>query len=946
MSSLFTKVFKKVVCSLVSASMIVLPSWSIAGENNMSAIGKESQQYGLDVGKKALEMAPKFNGENVTFDLGNGKTFDMNKADMMPTDKANVKYNVSQQDIETAMGIYDDEKAMDDSGAKKKEALFDDSKKDNPTVEGHAYAILTDMANRDRVDMSSDPMFEKTNETLEGLEEISKGFADCKADTQFITTTETKHIADYKECTQVLDRSGSCTIYHNYQAGVVQHYDGPYNLSNCGEGCTQLWIGRVGNDYWAGSCSVYEEWTRVKVPNPSAVTRAVFEYAKWDDYMQVWVGEPGKEELIWGGPDGVHVFPPETSGRCERGTSWERNPNVDVTRFFKNVKKNAIVNFKIRVSVTGRGEGFGRIKIFFDKSKAVHDESWTPTSCLEAAYGVQDGFATGSVKCVDNPTQSDGCAWIDGVHVCPPDLKPSPLKNITSLCKRVEVNADFNFYKGQMDCWIDINGEKQCPVNTGGNLNACDPYEKNPKCGFIKSTCTDGAKGASGQCYVNDVVYDCGEDVKVEKTQAETVYKCPGSVHCMGSECLDTTITTNKDFAKVNALMNAAQYMTQDMKCTGQDADGNATGQENVVCHVFSGTPGECKIAVGGVSNCCESQPGIGVGSYITMIRTVADLNSAANDLAVAKDAPGFIKDIAGGWVDLRGEAADVVKEGFNYISKPFNSYIDNIATEIFDPMAQAKEFIQELIGQIKKQCTDALAQMFRDLGLDGVADAIGGSGGSVGSSLIGETAGAMMTTIGVIYTAYVVAQMIIQIVYKCTEEEYELTSQRELKNCHYVGGYCRNKKLGVCIEKRQVYCCYKSPLSRIINEQLRLQGDILGVEFDGFGTPKNPKCTGVPLDRIHLIDWDRVNLDEWIAILETNGQMPTEDSITLDKLTGTGSKLDFGQGRDNTIERLEKEFVDMDIDGVRTEGADHMDVDTGAVKTKDITASMGNRSQ
>ena len=143
--------------------------------------------------------------------------------------------------------MYDDEKAMDDSGAKKKQTLFDDSKADNPTVEGHAYAVLTDMANRDRVDMSSDPMFEKTNEILEGLEEISKGFADCKADTEFITTTETKHIADYKEvapkCSMALR---SCTIYHNYQAGVVQHYDGPYNLSNCGEGCTQLWIGRVG----------------------------------------------------------------------------------------------------------------------------------------------------------------------------------------------------------------------------------------------------------------------------------------------------------------------------------------------------------------------------------------------------------------------------------------------------------------------------------------------------------------------------------------------------------------------------------------------------------------------------------------------------------------------------------------------------------------------------
>ncbi len=45
-------------------------------------------------------------------------------------------------------------------------------------------------------------------------------------------------------------------------------------------------------------------------------------------------------------------------------------------------------------------------------------------------------------------------------------------------------------------------------------------------------------------------------------------------------------------------------------------------------------------------------------------------------------------------------------------------------------------------------------------------------------------------------------------------------------------------------------------------------------------------------------------------------------------------------------MERLEKEFVDMDIDDVRTEGADHMDVDTGAVKTKGITASMRNRNQ
>ncbi len=85
---------------------------------------------------------------------------------------------------------------------------------------------------------------------------------------------------------------------------MVKHYDGPYNLKSCGEGCTELWIGRVGNDYWSGNCSIYEEYTRVQVSNPDAIVSATLEYAKWDDYMQVWVGKSGQETKVWSGPDG------------------------------------------------------------------------------------------------------------------------------------------------------------------------------------------------------------------------------------------------------------------------------------------------------------------------------------------------------------------------------------------------------------------------------------------------------------------------------------------------------------------------------------------------------------------------------------------------------------------------------------------------------------------
>lgn len=952
MNTLRKRILQKFVCSVMSVMMVVTPTMAVASPSSkqvdMAEIGHQSQEEGLELVKEAMKNPPKMQGNQLQLPGKDGQTVNITTEDIIPGTSDTVKYRTDASAIDQAKAGFDRPGDLTDQGEENKKGLYEDSQSDKPSIEGQAYSILVDMSNKNLTNKihSDDSVFKATNEVYKDIDKITQGLSDCSADTVFKKVTSVKHYPDYKRCTQVMDRSGACTVYHNYEAGVIQHYDGPFNLKSCGKGCTELWIGKVGNDYWTGWCTVYEEWTKVKVPNPEAITRATFEYAKWDDYMQVFVGEPGKEERIWTGPydwrTTPNFFPPHTGGSCELNTSWERNPNVDITRFFKNVKKGAIVNFKILVSVTRKGEGFGRIKIYFDPAKAVHDESWTPNSCLEAAWGVQDGFASGKVVCVKNPADSSGCAWIDGVQVCPEHLNPSPLKGIPNLCKQVSVSADFGFYKGQMDCWTDVHGVRQCPVNNGGNLDTCKQYETNPQCGFVSSKCTDGAQGASGQCYVNDVIYDCGSDVKVETTQSDTQYKCPGAIKCMGSECIDTTKTNSTDFAKVTALLNAAQYMSQDMTCTGADADGNFTGQENVTCTVFSGDPGDCKIAVGGVSNCCESQPGIGLPAYLSMIKSVADMNSALTTLAGEEGSPGIFKDIAGQYVNVKGEATEVIKEGVDWISKPFTSYIENISTGIKDFVSPIKDVVGGLCDELKKKCADVMTSVFKQAGMD-TAGAIGGASTTEAGANVAENAASdlasqamgMFSVVSAIYTAYVVATMIIQSVYKCTDEEFELISQRDLKNCHYIGSYCKNKKLGVCIEKRESYCCYKSPLSRIINEQIRMQGDILGQEFDGFGTARNPKCMGVPLEKVGDIDWDRINLDEWIALLEQNGQLPNETTVDLDKLTGKGSKLDIHGDRLNTLERVQQKIQEIDVDGVRTEANESIDVDTGYVGGK-----------
>ncbi len=94
------------------------------------------------------------------------------------------------------------------------------------------------------------------------------------------------------------------------------------------------------------------------------------------------------------------------------------------------------------------------------------------------------------------------------------------------------------------------------------------------------------------------------------------------------------------------------------------------------------------------------------------------------------------------------------------------------------------------------------------------------------------ETATTWLSTAMTIYTVYVVAMVMIQMIYKCEEEEFTMNAKRALKNCTYVGSYCKSKVLGACIEKEKRIAA-SILRSRIIQEQVRPQ---LG---QNFGDPK-----------------------------------------------------------------------------------------------------------
>lgn len=224
-----------------------------------------------------------------------------------------------------------------------------------------------------------------------------------------------------------------CTVTHGYDVAFVETVDGAGLLEPCGDGCADLWVGQIGDNYWSGTCAIYEQDVTINVLSPTAIHSAILERAKWDDYMQILLNGA----MVWTGPNGN--FPPETGGDCELSTSWDTYPGTDLTSYFAIA---GAMHFRIRVSVTGGGEGYARIRLLYDPELLITDHGWTPDECVAAAQSIANGECNGTVTCTDGPDAS-GCVSVNGLTVCESDVTgtiSSPIAGISPLCRNVFVD--------------------------------------------------------------------------------------------------------------------------------------------------------------------------------------------------------------------------------------------------------------------------------------------------------------------------------------------------------------------------------------------------------------------------------------------------------------------------------------------------------------------------
>ncbi len=105
----------------------------------------------------------------------------------------------------------------------------------------------------------------------------------------------------------------------------------------------------------------------------------------------------------------------------------------------------------------------------------------------------------------------------------------------------------------------------------------------------------------------------------------------------------------------------------------------------------------------------------------------------------------------------------------------------------------------------------------------------------------------------------------------RCDQQDILTSTLNESKYCHEVGEYCVKKwPLVGCVQKARGFCCFNSKLARIVHEQGRPQLQAFAPN-GAWGDPKDPNCRGFRPEEFQALDFNKIDLSEYIEDIQKN---------------------------------------------------------------------------
>ena len=701
-------------------------------------------------------------------------------------------------------------------------------------------------------------------------------------------------------------------------------------------------------------CRVYDKRIVMELNDGYEVVSAIKEGGRFDDVLReyvngtkiyshrdnttdylnghaiAWSMIPSTEKLL--DPSKYYGFPVDAyledkydqyQGRnCEWGNADA--PSVDITNAAQSRMDN-LIEIGILLGVAGSGEYNSSFILKFNKP-LIPDITYNqiPEGCADNV-----GWEIPVLNVVQPPLEESQFCTMDrwsctesdslGVDQTVLDLIPDMFNgDNNNVC--LSMNAEG--YKcdplnEQQVCETLSDGTQHCFdwEDIQAQEDACEEYRTDELCYQVKKECQLGWMDENtGACYLWSYEYSCDIGPTVVTTGTDTTNVCAGAIPCMGTECDIGVKESNDEFAQAAAYSEMLNYMSTDSSCI--DPEDPST------CTIFDGDKRFCSWDTTGLGNdCCEAPEGTSFYDYLIAANTMNQMALATNP---AYDA-WLTESTDAAWDTL----AEPVSNAFDsYIYEPITSAAESIAGEL---SGKAVEKIGEAVAetaadQLAKDAAEAAVTdgaeqgIFAGLQQQAMAatnqfltDTFGPDVASfffkealtdtatqtAGDIVMSETMTQVTNFLGNVMLAYMAYQMIkllITLITACEEEEMDMGMLIMQRQCFPIGDqYCSLRKLGVCIMKRQDHCCYTSMLARIVMEQAY---PLLGTD------PSAKECAGLSLLEVENLDWDAINLDEWIAAMVGSGIMLDKDCMNDTCLNDRNqNKHDFAVTSDEKTE-------------------------------------------
>ncbi len=480
-------------------------------------------------------------------------------------------------------------------------------------------------------------------------------------------------------------------------------------------------------------------------------------------------------------------------------------------------------------------------------------------SCQLSAKTCVDGPATKNINGLDvykdcwQWKEDYNCVVSNPADYCMP-LKAAGCTKKTETCTQSAVTGaciekEFNYFCGSEITPLPTNvihlNTSYSIVTDQVDASQCSTLEANANCTVASQTCIDGpgTKNINGL----DVYKDCWEWKKdftcASTTLTSTCADLKNNPLCTetGSQCVDNlpagqcgllehqykcadappSTSTQTDCGNQSFCMNGQCFDT------GHPADGDFAAtiaqmelaREATNYDLFKGESQFCKNKL--LKNCCKAKGG-GEGGR--------------NDV---------ITQAIGSFV-LKAGAEEIYVWGSKYIFEG----LMNTGSEMLQQYAMSA-------------LADGTLSMTGSFSVWGAEFAVS----TEGIAFVGFDPWSLVIAIVI----YIIMDMM-----SCDQEDQVLGMKRGQGLCHQVGSWCSSKVLGVCLEKKEGWCCFPSKLGRIVNEQGRPQ---IGKSW---GSAQNPDCSGFTIEELQHLRFDQMDLSEFFNSIQPD---PKTNTFAVDRL-------------------------------------------------------------